>query len=75
MNPDTRRLLRVGLGELPAERTAATMTMLMGRAESRRAGLGSKSMGTRSRQTSRRTAEVGRAKAKIDLQPPKTALY
>jgi len=34
MNPDTRRLLRVGLGELPAERTAATMTMLMGRAES-----------------------------------------
>jgi topoisomerase IV subunit B len=34
MNPDTRRLLRVGLGNLPAERTAATMTMLMGRAES-----------------------------------------
>jgi topoisomerase IV subunit B len=34
MNPDTRRLLRVGLGDLPAERTAATMTMLMGRAES-----------------------------------------
>jgi topoisomerase IV subunit B len=34
MNPDTRRMLRVGLGDLPAERTAATMTMLMGRAES-----------------------------------------
>jgi topoisomerase-4 subunit B len=34
MNPDTRRLLRVGLGELPAERTASTLTMLMGRAES-----------------------------------------
>jgi topoisomerase-4 subunit B len=34
MNPDTRRLLRVGLGGLPVERTAATMTMLMGRAES-----------------------------------------
>jgi topoisomerase-4 subunit B len=34
MNPDTRRLLRVGLGDLAAERTAATMTMLMGRAES-----------------------------------------
>ncbi len=34
MNPDTRRLLRIGLGELAAERTAATMTMLMGRAES-----------------------------------------
>ena len=34
LNPDTRRLLRVGLGDLAAERTAATMTMLMGRAES-----------------------------------------
>jgi topoisomerase-4 subunit B len=34
MNPDTRRLLRVGLGELPAAATSATMTMLMGRAES-----------------------------------------
>ena len=34
MNPDTRRLLRVGLGDLPAERTASTLTMLMGRAES-----------------------------------------
>ena len=34
MNPDTRRMLRVGLGDLPAEKTAATMTMLMGRAES-----------------------------------------
>jgi topoisomerase-4 subunit B len=27
-------LLRVGLGELPAAATSATMTMLMGRAES-----------------------------------------
>jgi topoisomerase-4 subunit B len=34
MNPDTRRLLRVGLGDLAVEQTAATMTMLMGRAES-----------------------------------------
>ncbi len=34
MNPDTRRLLRVGLGDLTAERTASTLTMLMGRAES-----------------------------------------
>ena len=34
MAPDTRRLLRVGLGDLTAEGTAATMTMLMGRAES-----------------------------------------
>jgi topoisomerase-4 subunit B len=34
MNPDTRRLLCVGLGELGADSTAATMTMLMGRAES-----------------------------------------
>jgi topoisomerase-4 subunit B len=34
MNPDTRRLLRVGLGELAADQTSATMTMLMGRAES-----------------------------------------
>jgi topoisomerase-4 subunit B len=33
MNPDTR-LLRVGLGELPPN-TASTLTMLMGRAESR----------------------------------------
>ncbi len=34
MAPDTRRLLRVGLGELTVDRTAAMMTMLMGRAES-----------------------------------------
>jgi topoisomerase-4 subunit B len=34
MNPDTRRLLCVGLGELTADSTATTMTMLMGRAES-----------------------------------------
>jgi topoisomerase-4 subunit B len=34
MNPDTRRLLRVGLGDMAAEQTAAMMTMLMGRAES-----------------------------------------
>ncbi|MGH6623836.1 MAG: DNA topoisomerase IV subunit B, partial [Burkholderiaceae bacterium] len=34
MNPDTRRLLRVGLGELAAEETALAMTMLMGRSES-----------------------------------------
>ncbi|MGZ8255447.1 MAG: toprim domain-containing protein, partial [Burkholderiaceae bacterium] len=34
MNPDTRRLLRVGLGDMAAEQTAAMMTMLMGRTES-----------------------------------------
>jgi topoisomerase-4 subunit B len=34
MNPDTRRLLRVALGEMAPEQTAAMMTMLMGRAES-----------------------------------------
>ncbi len=34
MNPDTRRLLRVGLGDMAEEQTAAMMTMLMGRAES-----------------------------------------
>jgi topoisomerase-4 subunit B len=34
MNPDTRRLLRVGLGELAEAETSSTMTMLMGRAES-----------------------------------------
>ncbi len=34
MNPDTRRLLRVGLGDMAAEQTAAMMTMLMGRGES-----------------------------------------
>jgi topoisomerase-4 subunit B len=34
MNPDTRRLLRIGLGDLAAEQTAATMTMLMARGES-----------------------------------------
>ena len=34
MNPDTRRLLRVGLGDMGAGPTAAMMTMLMGRAES-----------------------------------------
>ena len=34
MNPDTRRLLRVGLGDMAIEQTASMMTMLMGRAES-----------------------------------------
>jgi topoisomerase-4 subunit B len=34
MNPDTRRLLRVAMGEMAPEQTAAMMTMLMGRAES-----------------------------------------
>jgi len=34
MNPDTRRLLRVGLGDVANAETASTMTMLMGRAES-----------------------------------------
>ena len=34
MNPDTRRLLRVGLGDMADEQTAAMMTMLMGRTES-----------------------------------------
>ena len=34
MNPDTRRLMRVGLGDITNAETAATMTMLMGRAES-----------------------------------------
>jgi topoisomerase-4 subunit B len=34
MNPDTRRLLCVGLGDVANEETASTMTMLMGRAES-----------------------------------------
>ncbi|MGB2819079.1 MAG: DNA topoisomerase IV subunit B [Burkholderiaceae bacterium] len=34
MNPDTRRLLRVGLGDMAVEQTAAMMTMLMGRTES-----------------------------------------
>jgi topoisomerase-4 subunit B len=34
MSPDTRRLLRVGLGDMAEEQTAAMMTMLMGRAES-----------------------------------------
>ena len=34
MNPDTRRLLQVGLGDVADAETAATMTMLMGRAES-----------------------------------------
>jgi topoisomerase-4 subunit B len=34
MNPDTRRLLRVGLGDMAETQTAATMTMLMGRTES-----------------------------------------
>jgi topoisomerase-4 subunit B len=33
MNPDTRRLLPVALGEIALDATAATMTMLMGRAE------------------------------------------
>ena len=33
MNPDTRRLLPVGLGEFARDETIATMTMLMGRAE------------------------------------------
>ncbi len=41
MNPDTRRLLPVALGEQPFDATVSTMTMLMGRAEaqSRRAWL------------------------------------
>jgi topoisomerase-4 subunit B len=41
MNPDTRRLLPVTLGEIAVERTAQTMTMLMGRgeAQARRAWL------------------------------------
>jgi len=34
MNPDTRRLMLVGLGDIAAAETSATMTMLMGRAES-----------------------------------------
>jgi topoisomerase-4 subunit B len=34
MNPDTRRLLCVGLGDIANEETVSTMTMLMGRAES-----------------------------------------
>ena len=34
MNPDTRRLLRVGLGDMAADDTVSTMTMLMGRTES-----------------------------------------
>ncbi len=34
MNPDTRRLMRVGLGDVANAETVATMTMLMGRAES-----------------------------------------
>jgi topoisomerase IV subunit B len=34
MNPDTRRLSRVGLGEMAAAETMSTMTMLMGRTES-----------------------------------------
>jgi topoisomerase-4 subunit B len=34
MNPDTRRLMRVGLGDVANAETSATMTMLMGRAES-----------------------------------------
>jgi topoisomerase-4 subunit B len=33
MNPDTRRLLPVGLGELDFDATVGTMTMLMGRGE------------------------------------------
>jgi topoisomerase-4 subunit B len=33
MNPDTRRLLPVSLGDIPFDATAATMTMLMGRGE------------------------------------------
>jgi len=39
MNPDTRRLLPVGLGEVDLAQTRSTMTMLMGRteAQSRRA--------------------------------------
>jgi topoisomerase-4 subunit B len=41
MNPDTRRLLPIGLGEIALKATTDTMTMLMGRAEapSRRAWL------------------------------------
>jgi topoisomerase-4 subunit B len=34
MNPDTRRLGRVGLGDMAAAETVSTMTMLMGRTES-----------------------------------------
>ena len=34
MNPDTRRLARVGLGDMAAAETISTMTMLMGRTES-----------------------------------------
>jgi topoisomerase-4 subunit B len=34
MNPDTRRLMRVGLGDVANAETVATLTMLMGRAES-----------------------------------------
>ncbi|MEP6608883.1 MAG: DNA topoisomerase IV subunit B [Burkholderiaceae bacterium] len=34
MNPDTRRLMRVGLGDIARAETGAMMTMLMGRAES-----------------------------------------
>lgn len=34
MNPDTRRLMRIGLGDVPNADTVTTMTMLMGRAES-----------------------------------------
>jgi topoisomerase IV subunit B len=33
MNPDTRRLLPITLGELALDQTCGTMTMLMGRAE------------------------------------------
>jgi topoisomerase-4 subunit B len=34
MNPDTRRLLRVGLGDMEPGETVSMMTMLMGRGES-----------------------------------------
>ena len=34
MNPDTRRLMLVGLGDIASAETSAMMTMLMGRAES-----------------------------------------
>jgi topoisomerase-4 subunit B len=34
MNPDTRRLARVALGDMAAAETVSTMTMLMGRGES-----------------------------------------
>ena len=34
MNPDTRRLMLVGLGDIAGAETSAMMTMLMGRAES-----------------------------------------